>query len=178
MQQAPHQSCLCRERNCRILCLNRMGRGLSRGRSAAPNNSLSARVEVKWALATAVVELRDTAGAIVTGTYFQTTLSASLGDRPEVSGMSVQVTWSHLCVSLLTSRVPEKQPSLCCSGFWPGGAIHILTLLFAVHSSVSGQSDSPVTVKASHGIWKGLGSSSGLLSCPPCSSSSSALCNS
>ena len=109
------------------------------GRSGAPNSSLSARVEVKWALATAVVELRDTAGAIVTGTYFQTTLSASLGDRLEVSGVSVQVTWCHLSVSLLTSRVPEKWPSLCCSGFWPGGAIHILTLLFAVHLSVSGQ---------------------------------------
>lgn len=116
-----------------------MGRGLSLGRSAAPNSSLSAHVEVKWALAAAVVELRDTSGVVVTGTYFQAALPASLGDRLKLPGVSVQVTWSHLCVSLHTSRVPDKRPSLCCSGFWPDGAIHILTLLFAIHLSVSGQ---------------------------------------
>lgn len=128
MQQAPHQSCLCRERNCRILHLNRMGKGLFRGRSAAPNSSLSARVEVKRA-GTPLVPLPQ--GHI----FRQHFLLPWETDRRPL----VQVTWCHLSVALLTSRVPEKRPSLCCSGFWPGGAIHTLTLLFAIHLSVSGQ---------------------------------------
>lgn len=117
------------EGNCRILRLNRMDRGQCRGRSAAPNSSLSAHVAVKWALATAVVELRDTLVPLSQGheAYFQAVLPASRGDRPELPGVSVQVTWCLLCVSLLTSRVLDKWPSLCCSGFWPDGAIHILT---------------------------------------------------